>query len=985
MTKFSYFVVYNPISIWFVDEEYTVGDKVLSNVTYYRAILNHTSAAGNNPPNGTYWEVITPTNPNVDITNFVETLKDIDIGSGETRSLSLRLNADRGQFITDENDGATPIIDEFDKIRISILDRDNKIYSAVHEVVNIKPVHDSVQGAALPIELMGSEFYLMRTLFAEQFFFKSMFEASKGICDLYNENRGELQPKIIQHDKSSADDGFNDLAKFTATDYLFNLSELPHYDGLINIMDRGGASIAAGGAGDFFEIAFESGDRPEIIKYRGFSSGNPSDQTTIPNIIDTDSVNPGEEEGGIEATKGTIVGTWCGDGIGSLPRQNANFVGALEAWPLFPSHIVGEKYPKDAIIIVPNTLDNQFDSFHYKANKDTVLAPPIPTASSNADWNQYFFTNFLTNEISYPQLNYSFWTNAKANQWKTNGANTGGTEQADPATFESLSVWDSNQVVVDGVYGKTWVDARAVNEANIPATFKRNGQVYRGFRVLVNGIGSAEFLGFDNMVIQWNGEEWLIFKRPAEDNLVAVDNEAHTYQFKNSIWTDITTSLGQSNDCYHPVYNITNTQGHNDRNNGAGGNFGQNSAVTYEFRYSKADSGPVSVNTANGYRIFAGCCFRVPYPFNGRHGSIIGNDYGNNDLREPATFESANMNKTSSGFTGFNNDEAEDLGPFDALVLKIKHEWNYTIDGSGGKVLAGNFAYRCVLYDIDDGVVKQDFVIPFNGLWHETILPVSGFDPYEARAPWAFGNAGQNLFLQEIEILKKFRWRNIKKIAIHWLGPYDDEGRYKPLFNMDIIAPSIIDFLLSLVTDAYNIKLSVDSFGWAHPGLSVSPPDTQRPLSPIFFEEPLIGNKFQNDQANLAKLEIMKFRHKQYEITTEGRNNLRYGDSYFLENSFLVKESDRTINDVTPWVIGTDYTINDDVKDGGIIYRCIQDHTSAIVNQPPNTTFWKPLPSPIPNTIKLVAKSIQRTIDKLPAGNVGGFLRTIIGVKRFDG
>jgi len=70
------------------------------------------------------------------------------------------------------------------------------------------------------------------------------------------------------------------------------------------------------------------------------------------------------------------------------------------------------------------------------------------------------------------------------------------------------------------------------------------------------------------------------------------------------------------------------------------------------------------------------------------------------------------------------------------------------------------------------------------------------------------------------------------------------------------------------------------------------------------------------------------------------------------------------------------------VQDLSVGYRCIQNHTSSGINQPPNVSFWQVLANPIPNTIKLVAKKIVRAIDKRPDGP-GGFLRTITGVRRF--
>lgn len=984
-------VIINPINLWLSGRDYFVDNTVENGAVFFQCNTNHTASGANEPPNLSFWDVIVPTDPNVDISDFVETINDIEIGSGEVRSCSLRINADRGAFITESNGGLTPIIDEFTKFTIKLTDPNGVLYLATYETDIIHPTKDGLSGTVLPVDLLGSEFYLQKTLFADQFFFKSMFFVNNRIINLYNTNKGGSQVRIAGADANSSNGGFNDLPVFTANDYTFNLKEMFHYDGLIQVMDRGGSSVAAGGAGDFFEIAFTTNPtNAEEINFRGFSSGNPTDQTSIPNIKTDDVVlNPAEMNGEIHATVGNVVGTWTDSSIGTLPRQNADFIGALEAWRLFPTHVSGATYPEDAIILVVNTLDSQGDSFHYKANKDTSISPPTPPTASNADWDQYFFTDFLSTEVSYPFSSYSFWTDAKATQWESNGAKTAGNLQEDPPTDDSVKVWDSNQVKIDGEVNQTWVDVRALNFASIPAPFKRNGSVYRGFRVLVDGVGTAEFAGFDDMVIQWDGTQWLIFKLPETNNLVGVDEESRTYQFDTdtpAAWADVTTSIEQANDVYHSVFNITNTQGHNNKDNGGGGNFGQTAAVTYEFRYEKGDNSPLfnGFGSPKFYRQFAGVNFRVPYPFNSNNGNTIGEDYGDNDSLEPATFEAENMGLTSSGLSGFNNEEAEDLGPFDALTFFINHEWRYEKDASGSLVSAGNFSYRCALYDIDDTVVIQDFVVPFNNLWESVSLPIGGFKTYKARAAWAFGNATQNIFLQELEVLDSFRWRNIKKIAIHWLGPYDDQGRFQPQIQTGFLFPSLIDTFLGLFVDGYNIKLSIDSFQWSKPGLSVSPPNTDRPLQPDFFYEPLITNKFQNDQANLAKLEITKFRHKSFEITSVMFNDLSYGNSFFLENPRLVTESDRTTSDLDAWVTATNYTNNiNDVQDASVGYRCIQTHLSSGANQPPNASFWSVAPNPFPNTIKLVAKKIERTIDKRPSGP-GGFLRILNGVRRFE-
>jgi len=514
MTLYTKQIIFNPINLWLTARSYFVGNKVENSSVFYQCNADHTSSGANEPPNASFWDVITPTNPNVDVSDFVETVLDTEIGSGEVRSCRLRFNADRGAFITNINSGLTPLIDEFDKFTVKLTDENSLLYFATYEVDIIHPTQDGLQGKVLPVDLLGPEFYLQKTLFADQFFFKSMFDVTSGIVDFYNTNKGTLQPRVIGADSSAG--GFNDLPVWTANDFTFNLKEMTHYDGLINVMDRGGSSVASGGAGDFFEIAFTTNTtNADQLIFRAFSSGSPASQTSIPNIkSDSIIVNPAEQEGEIVSTFGNVVGTWTDSSIGTLPRQNADFIGGLEAWRLFPEHVSGATYPSGAIILVVNTLDDQGDSFHYKTNKETSIDPPTPSTTSNDDWDQYQFTSFLTTEVGHTPSNYSFWTDAKAIQWRSNGAKTAGNIQEDPPTDDSIKVWDSNQVKIDGTVRETWVDVRALNFASIPSPFKRNSGVYRGFRVLVDGTGTSEFAGFDNNVIQWDGTQWLIFLIP---------------------------------------------------------------------------------------------------------------------------------------------------------------------------------------------------------------------------------------------------------------------------------------------------------------------------------------------------------------------------------------------------------------------------------------------------------------------------------------
>jgi len=393
-----------------------------------------------------YQLIYKPEGVATDITNFVERVDAIEIGSGTIRSLKLRLNATDGAFITNKDftaTDATPLIDQFDKIRLIIVDRDINTYSVTYEVDNVKPIQNGQVGIVLEVEAVGMEHWLMKIQFAKPFFQESGFTVARDIIDFYlsPDSKGSTQTTIVDHQATSGAGEFNDLPKFTANIYPYNITEQSCYDGLIQTMDQMGSSVGSGGAGDFFEVGFEDetpvGDPAfNTIKFRGFSSGNPSDQGAIVTIDDTVAVNPGEEEGGLEAQKGNVRGTWGGDGIGTLPRQNADFIGALEIWNQFPEHVSSVTYPNTAIIENRLFNDTDGDFFHYKANKDTAISPPTPPTTSNADWDQYFFTTFVTNEagVDTPPANgqYSRWTNNRADEWKSSGAKVDGSVADDP-------------------------------------------------------------------------------------------------------------------------------------------------------------------------------------------------------------------------------------------------------------------------------------------------------------------------------------------------------------------------------------------------------------------------------------------------------------------------------------------------------------------------------------------------------------------------
>ncbi len=107
-----------------------------------------------------------------DITDFVERVDAIEIGSGEVRSCTLRLNATDGAFITNPDftgTGFTPVLDQFDKIRVQITDREDNVYDVTYEVDNLKPIQNSSVGIIVEVEMLGQEHWLQTVMFAKPF------------------------------------------------------------------------------------------------------------------------------------------------------------------------------------------------------------------------------------------------------------------------------------------------------------------------------------------------------------------------------------------------------------------------------------------------------------------------------------------------------------------------------------------------------------------------------------------------------------------------------------------------------------------------------------------------------------------------------------------------------------------------------------------------------------------------------------------------
>jgi len=243
----------------------------------------------------------------------------------------------------------------------------------------------------------------------------------------------------------------------------------------------------------------------------------------------------------------------------------------------------------------------------------------------------------------------------------------------------------------------------------------------------------------------------------------------------------------------------------------------------------------------------------------------------------------------------------------------------------------GEHPFRCWFCDTKDNVVYQDFVVSHSNQWRDIRLPISGFRPYKAIRPiGSFADVLYSAFAkpQDVEVFNIFEWRNIKLGGVQYQAFYDEHGRFNP--GKAIIDPSTPAVAWG-TTLGVTSNLDLDGFRWVKPLLVSSGQDATRNIEPDFLQRPNITLYHQLENDTKSQLEIEKFLHKEFTAETSGDNifDIRFGESFYLENSRLISDADNGAN-----------------------------------------------------TIKLVAKRIEYSITKPEAGR-GGIRRRILGSKIF--
>jgi hypothetical protein len=668
-------------------------------------------------------------------------------------------------------------------------------------------------------------------------------------------------------------------------------------------------------------------------------------------INDTTAVNVGESDAGIDSITGTVVHAWGAVDQGSLPVEFSQFKSGERRYGFYP--------------LWSNSVDYVVDSIVQQGDKlyKSILASGPGGVGAQQPPNTTYWTE-RTRNTDYGQIQYSQWTKSGAVLWKDGGI--------DPSNINSSSeigpgFWDGNLIINDTQdnWFRTIADVR-VSAANPEpsditgsATLKKYlynyTHFYRGLRVLLqnNSSPAGKWSGtdingksFTQAIIECispgtaSTAEWrVIYAASTNDLVCTIRDEGIIYKYNTSANTWTAGSMVTDGDHLHPYSSLDNVPGIPNIGDGTFAN-NTNSAIRSRWDYSQFDT---ARSATDEHRIGAWLGFSFPYPTAKINGAVeVGFYYGGgitgrDSVCEPATFDVQNMHLTHDGYRGFNaqDDSSEDYGQISSIDFWMNIHYQSRdpiLEPNFSTVEAANFVITCLLVDTEDNVVSQDFILKFNNRWDEYKLPISGFNIYRGRKP------NDSLITtiippKELEISNIFRWRNMKNIIFQTKESYDEQGRYRTDELNNRYLQNTTQFgLPDLTRISRRIDLSIDALHFTKPLLVNTGQDTTRCVENEFIEKPEIMDYYQLKNDAKAELEKRKFRHVEFDITTSGNADINFGDYFLYENHNLIAAEFET--------------------------------------------------SSGSNKIRLVAKHIEYSITK-PVNGKGGFLRRILGVRRF--
>ena len=967
-----------------------------------------------------YYDVSGSTGTQVITDDVISIPKFTDTGSGEVNEATIMLDADGGNYISDDASGKR-IIQQHDIIKLNVTDSlpaqgtQQASYTKYFNVVKKIPIKSKSEGVRLQLELLGVENWLQRTNYIKPHYFENPAEVFEDICNLYNANKGTGMPTLTGF---LSTDSTNELPQQVNNIYDFGNNEDNCFDRISDVIDKVGASGANGGVLDFFDFKAEHSNNGNTITTKVFSSGNDKDNSgnpggqTIITIDNSTNVNVGESDGGINSEEGNLINSWGAVDSGSLPVEFSIFKGRQQWWNLFfPQWITGQTYTAGSKV---SYVDGG-TRYNYRVKTgQTSTGTTVPTTTSK--WE------VLTSGLYYGNAyKYSPWTAQRSVEWM-NGL-------ADPTASYGLNVtsatprspmcFDHNIVCRDRSFSRTFVDQIATSPGAINEKLlyddNRDGTgtaLYRGLRVLCSGDPAASggtYFGYSsasasaakddngrliaNSILEYTGTKWLVKYRPYEDQFasnstpikfqVVVLFEGRTYEFysngSSQTWQNY-ADADNGNDCLHPLvndsshspaYTIYNTPGvladyttaasPVDVNNKYGWDTtNTNSAIEVRYNWS-----PIDIWDIDG-KILSGALTNRNTQDYYQCGAWL-------SMRFPFPTTTANGSGTAAGQLvgdwyggGTNTDNPHEPATFDTQNMHLTHDgergFNNGLSSEDfGQVSSLSFMTK--LYFLRKRVI--------DGGWED----VDGDDGSNFKMRCVLIDTDDNVVTQDFVIPFNNTWTSIS-LPIGGFQIYRGrEPRYNSAIQHDLFPPKGLD-----VQDIFiwrNVKMmsiftldSYDEYGRYHPGGckqfgTESVLDVTAGIYKLGYSEKEI------------KLAVDALHFTKPLLVNTGNVTGRVIDPDFIQRPDIGNyeqlksdaEAEKQMKSFQHVEFDTTTTGRFDIGFGD--YFNLQDEDIIPSNLQDST-----------NTIKLVAKRIEYSITK-PLNGKGGFLRRIRGVRRF--
>lgn len=957
----------------------------------------------------------------VDITDFIFQMDDTHLYSdGRISTSSFTLQAEGGDFMSNDNGGLTPLLKQFDRIRITYTSADGGGYVKIFEIMTDLGQLSRQAEYLLPLTLEGRERNLALIPFSGYFDPPLPHNIIvEKINQVYLDTRGTSQPFIFLNN--------SDLPAYNPNFWDFQYID-NCLDAIKSVMRLADQSVPAGGGGDRFAIIYNDVD-DNTLTFDIISQGSNPVPDTI--IITGDAIfNPIQEILKIkQPSTGTAVIVRGTPGKGGTPKEGDFYRSRLEYYQrIFVNQVYDDSitYAKDALV---NQGGQVFEAL------DTVTGDRPPSAN----WFPLSVGEFI-GDIQYSPL-----TIDKATIYRNECTNPEAAFASESAT--SPKMLDYNIFINDVETQRDWVHFKSITDI-IPKTDPRakylwrsdpgsNAIVQEGVRILVDtqlgspaGSFAADNFGngagrdpndrpYANNACIFNDGKWFVIKEHEDfDQIVsrfdglfefnvefqagsrfpASDVNNPTRRFRSSTSTGSLawrTLDGQflANECLHSPSSITNVTGLiTPELRPTSGFYTDNSAVRIIYDYGQKtdmDAWERTLNnlagvfvsgfdfitqfainaTVNLFNLFTTPYYAnvgwwitlsAPFPvstFNGIS-EEIGELYGGQTLSQLNAHPYFDKYNQRVALSGKAGWDEEDSEDL-MEITGVSFLYRLDILADGTRIpFTGQIptAYWCM--DSNGTLWKNTKPYRFLGDIQRMTFNFGDFSPvYRARSPMGISNIVTNILVPELEIRERLIPSRIVMQGFQLEMAYDEHGRYHPSFAENVIPATVFSmFSSSSFTTKVEFVGDFDYFQWVKTPIAIAKDESFGRL--IYPEIKDYPNISNIEQLKRAALADIDVETFQYEQYSITQNDMA---DFNLQNTVYLRD-EFLINESDLEI--EDVTAWSSLTDY-IPNNIVKDAGTVYIcikentnNQPPDIEFWKTSPVPVPHTRKLLVGEI---------------------------